>query len=212
MSEIIKPFKESFKAHRQDTEIFQGFGLQFRDNVTEYFVHPDNESYQNHTHISQAIGEAVNLFCENIKNSKENKETFIRVSANRKNTINSIKAEIKIPCSWNSIINSVSKYIISLENNNIFLSIFDKESNFFIPDLDSPVYEYIPIFIVILIESYLILSDEYHLVNEYIENKNIKNFVTLCETFYQNHKYEEYNFSDTKLIESIDYKYLISLS
>ena len=59
-------FKKSFSGSRKNPKIFKGFDLYFRSDVTEYFVHEGNEGYFGRTYMSQAIGEAVIFFCENI--------------------------------------------------------------------------------------------------------------------------------------------------
>ena len=56
-------FKISYKVVRKNNaEIYKGFGFKHLSDATQYYVHPDNQSYKGTTTLCQPIGEAVNLF------------------------------------------------------------------------------------------------------------------------------------------------------
>jgi hypothetical protein len=61
----MKPCKAAYKIVRDgDNEIFKGFGFRHLSDATQYYVHPDNQSYKNTTTLCQPIGEAVMLLTD----------------------------------------------------------------------------------------------------------------------------------------------------
>ena len=56
-------FKMVFKVVRSNSKcIYNGFGFDHLDDVTQYYVHPDNQSPKHKTTLCQPVGEAVGLF------------------------------------------------------------------------------------------------------------------------------------------------------
>ena len=56
-------FKIAFKVVRANSKvIYKGFGFKHLSDATQYYVHPDNQSYKGTTTLCQPIGEAVILF------------------------------------------------------------------------------------------------------------------------------------------------------
>lgn len=56
-------FKIAFKVVRTNSkEIYKGFGFNHLSDTTQYYVHPDNQSYTGTTTLCQPIGEAIILF------------------------------------------------------------------------------------------------------------------------------------------------------
>lgn len=56
-------FKIAFKLVRSNSkQIYKGFGFKHLSNGTQYYVHPDNQSYNGTTTLCQPIGEAMVLF------------------------------------------------------------------------------------------------------------------------------------------------------
>ncbi len=56
-------FKIAFKVVRNNSKvIYKGFGFKHLSDATQYYVHPDNQSYKGKTTLCQPIGEAVILF------------------------------------------------------------------------------------------------------------------------------------------------------
>lgn len=55
-------FKLSYKICRKNgNEIYKGFGFHHLSDVTHYYVHPDNQSFNGTTTLCQPIGEAITL-------------------------------------------------------------------------------------------------------------------------------------------------------
>lgn len=58
----MKPCKAAYKIVRKnDSEIFKGFGFKHLSDATQYYVHPNNQSYKGTTTLCQPIGEAIML-------------------------------------------------------------------------------------------------------------------------------------------------------
>ncbi len=56
-------FKISYKVVRANSdEIYKGFGFKHLSDVTQYYVHPNNQSYKGTTTLCQPIGESLILF------------------------------------------------------------------------------------------------------------------------------------------------------
>lgn len=56
-------FKKAYKVERENSdEIYKGFGFRHLSDVTQYYVHPNNQSYKGTTTLCQSIGEAISLF------------------------------------------------------------------------------------------------------------------------------------------------------
>ncbi len=61
-------FKTSYKVVRENSsEIYKGFGFKHLSDVTQFYVHPDNQSFMGTTTLCQPIGEAVILFAAMLK-------------------------------------------------------------------------------------------------------------------------------------------------
>ena len=56
-------FKNSYKIVRENSdEIYKGFGFRHLSDATQYYVHPNNQSYRGTTTLCQPIGEGITLF------------------------------------------------------------------------------------------------------------------------------------------------------
>ena len=61
--ETLNAFKVAYKVVRDNSkEIYKAFGFKHHSDVTQYYVHPDNESSSGTTTLCQPIGEAIILF------------------------------------------------------------------------------------------------------------------------------------------------------
>ena len=194
MSEMLNLFKASYWDCRKDHKIYKGFDLNFRDNVTEYFLHHDNQGHPPTTYMSQAIGEAVIFYCENLKTPNKYIKEIHRED-------DSFQIHITIPQDWydNNIINSVVGYYtvrFYYEKDEIFLSVYNKNGDFIMPDFDSPLYEFLPLCVVVLAYDYNNQFDIRELVNDFVNNPNIKAYVKLSESFYQTHKFDMFDITD----------------
>lgn len=56
-------FKDAYKIVRENSdEIYKGFGFRHLSDATQYYVHPNNQSYRGTTTLCQPIGEGITLF------------------------------------------------------------------------------------------------------------------------------------------------------
>ncbi len=194
MSETLNLFKASYQACRKDHKIYKGYDLNFRDDVTGYFLHQNNQGNPPTTYMSQAIGEAVILYCENLKAQNKYIKEILRRDY-------SFEVHITIPKDWyeNNIINTlVGSYTARLyyKNDEINLSVYSRNGDFIMPDFDSPLYEFLPLFVVILAYDYNNDFEIRELVNDFVNTPDIKAYVKLSETFYQSHKYDMFDIKD----------------
>ncbi|MEG2188744.1 MAG: hypothetical protein RRY08_02855, partial [Christensenella sp.] len=53
----------AYKIKRESSsEIFKGFGFKHLSDATQYYVHPNNQSFKGTTTLCQPIGEGITLF------------------------------------------------------------------------------------------------------------------------------------------------------
>ncbi|KAA6316220.1 hypothetical protein EZS27_033442, partial [termite gut metagenome] len=58
-------FKAAYKIKRKGSNlIYQGFDLRHLSDVTQYYIHPHNQSLNSKTMLCQSIGEAITLFTQ----------------------------------------------------------------------------------------------------------------------------------------------------
>jgi hypothetical protein len=205
-------FKEAFKIHRDDKQIFRGFELEHRSDVTKIYVSPLNQG-NGQTFIAQAIGEGLNLALDIIDNKKANKDG---------NTVLTIKNSLETLYAYSEIYPSDVWYeqkIISDEISSFKVSIettedgaFDGNEEYIInigaydvngeviaeDDADFLSYEYFVILICVfsLIDWYLnsikaLSADK--AINNYFGNPDSKeSFVKEAEDMYQKYKVHSY--------------------
>ena len=201
----INIFKESYKVVRENSdEIYKGFGFRHLSDATQYYVHPNNQSYKGTTTLCQPIGEGITLFSLVLKSLISNKNEI-----NGDFFVNSDKSKlyfkVKFPEDWkdNGIIDSrVDQAIVLLENNKINLTFYDENKKILhitsksYPkdgELIDMIYFYFVSFAALLAKE-IDSNDEFNrLIFNYIENPTADTFVNIHEDFYQNHKMEEYN-------------------
>ena len=53
-------FKRAYKVVRENSsEIYKGFGFKHLSDATQYYVHPDNQSFKGTTTLCQPIGDVL---------------------------------------------------------------------------------------------------------------------------------------------------------
>jgi hypothetical protein len=68
-------FKIAYKVVRDNSkEIYRGFGFKHLSDATQYYVHPDNQSFKGTTTLCQSIGESVILFSTMLKSITKGKK------------------------------------------------------------------------------------------------------------------------------------------
>ena len=197
-----KLFKYAFNeivVRKNDDSIYKGFGFKHYSDATQYYVHPNNESYRNKTSLAQPIGEAITYFVEMVLSYKD------EVSLGNvyyTEDFQQVFIEIIIPQHYrdNKIVSeNVYSYKASMDKDNvIFVCAYDRDNQEIpiqISELSDPtfVYRLLPTFTLLLAKEVLSNKDYGYLFNAYLVNQGVDSFVALHEDFYQNHKYEKYD-------------------
>lgn len=203
---ILNLFREAYQNQRKTGKLYKGFGLWHKDDVSEYFVHDNNEGYSKRTYISQSIGESVLFFSENMLNEQNGFSPYIKCADS--NTDFCIY-NISLPDDW--IYNEIF-------TENVYLykvRYYDYEKKFDLNavgkdgiknDFKVTYYDYLPLFVSLLYYDYEKSEEIRYLSDKFVLNRNIKNFAVLCETFYQMHKYENYDITCNMIEDKYDYR------
>lgn len=188
-------FKEAYKNVRENSdEIYRGFGFKHLSDATQYYVHPDNQSYKGTTTLCQPIGEAVILFSRMlIEISKGNKFGDYYVSDDR----NTVMIEVNIPDDYRDngvVAKNIFRYRAVCINKQIEIAAYNKNEVLLkgnIEDLNQQ-YKFLPIFMVLLAYDMENDSDFRQRVDKFIDGPLVDDFVNIHEDFYQKHKSDDY--------------------
>ena len=217
-------FKEAYKIVRESSnEIYKGFGFRHLSDATQYYVHPNNQSYRGTTTLCQPIGEGITLFSLVLKGlitDEEGIEGDILENSDK----TKLYFKVKFPEDWkdNGIIDSrVNEVIVLLEGNKIGITFYDENSKI-LPtqnkkyvtegEIINNIYFYFIAFAALLARDTSNNDDFNRVVFNYIENPTADTFVNIHEDFYQEHKMENYEFDADKdllnynLADFISYK------
>ncbi|MCQ2974489.1 MAG: AAA family ATPase [Bacteroidales bacterium] len=184
----MQPLKYAFKHVRVNTDqIYKGFGLCHLDDVTQYYVHPDNQSYKGTTTICQAIGDAV-ILCSELISSKNNIGDIFFSENN-----NDFFVDINIPEDWrdNFVFEfNVFNYKVLYSYQNIKLACYDKNKKFIKDDFKHfhPKYKICLVLAVILSKQLIEDEDFRSLFVDFISQPTKEKFIIICENFYQVNK------------------------
>lgn len=202
----MKLFKIAYKVARENTrEIYKGFGFKHLSDVTQYYVHPNNESFNGTTTLSQPIGEAIILFTSMISSIMHGElygDYYISDYAN------TVYLEIEFPEDYieNTVIeHNIRKYKVLLQGNNITLAAYDYYGKWICGNMEHlhVLYKLLPTFMVLLGRDIEKDEDFKMLMEAFIENPVADTFVNIHEDFYQNHKNQDYNveYSDLSYVD-----------
>lgn len=198
----MKLFKTAYRVVRESTkEIYKGFGFKHLSDVTQYYVHLNNESYNGTTTLCQPIGESIILFTSMISSIIHGEPYGDYYISDNTNTV---YLEINIPEDYieNRVIeHSICNYKVLLEGNNVTVAAYDYYGNFISGNMDHlrPLYKLLPIFMILLCRE--IEKDEEFkmLMEEFISEPTADTFVNIHEDFYQNNKNQDYNIEYSNL-------------
>lgn len=197
-------FKIAFSHVRKNSKaIYKGFGFNHLSNVTQYYVHPYNQSYNGTTSLCQPIGEAVILFCSMLS-------SIIKVINSNDDDVkpfgdywvNSNKSEyfleIAIPNDYrdNGVVDSnVYLYKAYMKGADIFIAAYDGEGTQIRSHVKhlSLLYKLLPTFCILIAREMERDSQYRELVERFVEAPEPDLFVNLNEDIYQMHKADEYN-------------------
>jgi len=193
----INIFKEAFKITRiNGKEIYKGFGFKHHSDVTQYYVHPNNQSADGTTALCQPIGESVVLFSVLLLSIINDKEPFGDYYYNDDKSRFYLK--FAVPEDWHSagiIDKDISCYKVYQDDSGILIGAYDKDNSWIYDKIEplTKLYKLLPCFLILLAREMETNEDFALLVNNFIESPAADVFVNINEDFYQNHKLEEYN-------------------
>lgn len=196
-------FKIAFKVVRANSKtIYKGFGFKHLSDATQYYVHPDNQSYKGTTTLCQPIGEAVVLFTSlassimngDSENSKSLGDYFVS------STKDEYLFKVDIPNDWreNKVVEeNVFSYKAYLKGENITVAAYDENGKFIPGTMEhlQPLYKLLPAFCVLIAREVERTSAYRDIMEKFVENPEPDTFVNLNEDLYQAHKNDDYNLS-----------------
>ncbi len=196
-------FKAAYKIVRENSaEIYKGFGFKHLSDATQFYVHPDNQSYRGTTTLCQPIGEAVILFAAMLRAAAKGKGFGDFFFSEDKE---SVFLAFTVPEDYVSsgvVDRRIHRYLaLSAPEHRVRLAAYDASGTLIPgnPEQLQPLYKLLPVFMVLLGRE-LDRESEYRSVMEsFMENPVVDVFVNLHEDFYQNHKLDEYELEYTDL-------------
>ena len=202
-------FKIAYKVVRSNSKIiYKGFGFKHLSDGTQYYVHPDNQSYKGTTTLCQPIGEAVILFCSMLSSvlNKNNENPIGNYWFSQSK--DEFYLEINIPEDYreNKVVEpEIFSYKVYLKGEVLILGAFDIYGNLVKGNMEHihPLYKLLPIF-CILIAREMERNNQYRsIIEKFLESPAPDTFVNLNEDLYQMHKMDEYtvNYGDIPEIE-----------
>ena len=197
-------FKTAYKVVRKNSkEIYKGFGFKHLSNVTQYYVHPDNQSPYGTTTLCQPIGESIILFALFLKSILSG-ESFgdIFISDDR----NIVYLDINIPEDYriNAVVEeNVCKYRAMLDGYSVSIGAYDANGRWIAGDMEHlhPLYKLLPVFLVLLGHEMETDITYQQRMDEFVDSPAADIFVNLHEDFYQNHKTDQYSIFYTDIAD-----------
>jgi MoxR-like ATPase len=197
-------FKRAYKTVRKNNdEIYKGFGFKHRSDATQYYVHPNNQSFKGTTTLCQPIGEALVLFsllCASADKgdagaigdyfvSDDGAQVFFRVD---------------VQGDWRSngvVEPDIYRYEALFEDDEISVAAYDAMGRWIDGDMEHlrPLYKLLPCFCVLLARECRFDDDFNSMLLNFAESPAADTFVNLHEDFYQAHKLDEYEVNYTNL-------------
>ena len=191
-------FKVAYKIKRENSdEIYKAFGFKHLSDVTQYYVHPNNQSFEGTTSLCQPIGEAISLFSlllTRFTAGRGNIEGEVYSSSES----DGIYLKISLPDDWRSegIVEPEVFMFRAATNMHrvVTFAAYTKDDVFIESNMEHlrPLNKLLAIFTGLLAHEMHKNDDIKKLLIDYAANPAADTFVNIHEDFYQNHKLEEY--------------------
>lgn len=198
--------KVSYKTVRESSkEIYKGFGFKHLSDATQYYVHPDNQSFKGTTTLCQPIGESLILFASLISSIMNDVGFGDYYFSEDRETI---YMEINVPQEYRDngvVAENVYRYCGFLENTTIKIAAYDDYGHWLDSDIEhlQVFYKLMPCFCLLLAKE-METNTEYRTIMEsFINDAAVDVFVNLHEDFYQNNKAEDFDLEYTE-VSTID--------
>ncbi len=191
----MKPCKASYKIVRDnDSEIFKGFGFKHLSDATQYYVHPNNQSYKGTTTLCQPIGEAIMLMADLVTSFVTDKNAAGDILYD--DEAQNVYIVIPIPEEWqtNGIINAHSYRAYLDSASSIRVGAYDGNGQFIAgnPMLFTETFKLIPVLATLIAQLMLINDDYGNTFMEFADLPDAESFVNVHEDFYQEYKNNDY--------------------
>ena len=199
-------FKIAYKIVRNNSKIiYKGFGFKHLSDGTQYYVHPDNQSYKGTTTLCQPVGEAVILFSSMLSsiinadtdtNRSEKPFGDYWVSPHK----DEFFLEINVPEDYrdNKVLQpEIYSYKAYLKGENITVAAYDKNGKLIKGDMEHIhlLYKLLPAFCILTAREMERVNQYREIMEKFIESPEPDTFVNLNEDLYQMHKLDDYNLS-----------------
>jgi hypothetical protein len=206
-------FKIAYKVVRANSKsIYKGFGFKHLSDATQYYVHPDNQSYKGTTTLCQPIGEAIILFSSMLKAAmepeKEKPFGDYWTSSNK----DEFYLEMGVPDDYheNKVVeDQVCSYKAHLKGENLTICAYDSEGNSIPGNMNHlhPLYKLLPAFAIMTAREMERVSQYRNIMEKFIGSPDPETFVNLNEDLYQMHKLDDYNvvYDDVPAIDKEDF-------
>lgn len=191
----MKPCKYAYKQVRDgSSEIFKGFGFKHLSDATQYYVHPNNQSYKGTTTLCQPIGEAVMLMAEQIFALTEEGKTTGDILYD--DEARNVYIDIPVPEEWrtNNITAAFSYRAYLDAASSLRVGAYDADGKYIVsnPMLFTESWKLMPV-LAVLIAQYILVNDDYcKMFMEFSDLPDAETFVNVHEDFYQAYKNNEY--------------------
>ena len=210
-------FKIAYKVKRKNSdEIYKGFGFKHLSDATQYYVHPDNQSYKGTTTLCQPIGEAVSLLSLLLQYFTTDSGTLTG-DIYTNDSADTVYIEIFPSDDWRRegvIEEQINCFRAYTTENRVFFAAYDKNDNICKGDMAHlhPLYKLLPCFTVLLAKEMQNNDEMMMMMLSHVENPAADTFVNIHEDFYQNHKNDEYEliYEDVSEFDTTDYSSFLS--
>lgn len=186
----MKPCKAAYKIVRDgDNEIFKGFGFRHLSDATQYYVHPDNQSYKGTTTLCQPIGEAVMLLTDFVISITEDAGTNGDICYS--DTATQIYLDMPVQAEWHANnITSVYRYRAMLDNSSVRVGAYDADDNYIVsnPVSFTETFKIIPVLVLLLAQKILTDNAYKNAFLGFCDFPDAATFVNIHEDFYQSYK------------------------
>jgi hypothetical protein len=197
-------FKVAYKVVRENSkEIYKGFGFKHLSDATQYYVHPDNQSFKGTTTLCQPIGEAIILFSTMLTSIAKGKSIGDYFVSDDRGTV---YLDISIPEDYriNQVVeNRIFRYRALANGMSVTVAAYDESGRWIEGDMEHlhPLYKLLPVFLVLLGRETETNTDYRNILENFVESPVADTFVNLHEDFYQNHKMDDYEIAYTDIAD-----------
>ena len=205
-------FKAAYKVKRENSDdIYKGFGFKHLSDATQYYVHPNNQSYKGTTTLCQPIGEALSLLSLLLQTLTTGNGS-VTGDIYASDYAESVYLEVHPSDDWRSegvIEEQIYSFRAYAAENRVVFGAYDRYGDLCEGDMEHihPLYKLLPCFAVLLAREMQSNNEMKMALLYHIKHPGADTFVNIHEDFYQNHKNDEYEliYEDISDFDTTDY-------